>query len=239
MPDTRQHRGPHPEDADLFDARHHATLRAATADLSWLLTRGYGEAGALKLVGDRFNLAARQRAAIRRGACTDAQLAHRRGTRLYVPRKRPVWIDGYNVLTTVEVALGGGVVLAARDGCWRDIAGVHGTYRRVEETLPAIDLLAQTLARLGPSEVVWVLDAPVSNSGRLRAILLDRAAALGVAWKVEVVPDADAFLTSAPAHAIIATADGIVLDRVPNWFSLASEVCQGIEGARVVHLSDA
>lgn len=36
----------------------------------------------------------------------------------------PLWIDGFNVLPTVEVALGGGVVLAARDRTYRDIDSV-------------------------------------------------------------------------------------------------------------------
>ena len=38
-------------------------------------------------------------------------------------------IDGFNVLTTIEAALGGAVVLACRDETYRDIAGLHGTYR--------------------------------------------------------------------------------------------------------------
>src|SRR5688500_10446127 len=53
MPDHRSHRGPHPEDAGLFAPAVHPTLRSAVADLSWLLTRGYADPSALKLVGDR------------------------------------------------------------------------------------------------------------------------------------------------------------------------------------------
>jgi hypothetical protein len=36
-----------------------------------------------------------------------------------------LYIDGFNLLTTLEVALSGGIVLLARDGALRDIAGVR------------------------------------------------------------------------------------------------------------------
>ena len=60
-------------------------------------------------------------------------------------RNRPLWLDGYNVLTTVEAALGGGVILIARDGAYRDMASMHGSYRKVAETLPALKILGKLL----------------------------------------------------------------------------------------------
>ena len=113
-------------------------------------------------------------------------------------RGRAVWIDGFNVLTTVEAALGGAVVLIGRDGSLRDIAGVHGTYRRVEETTPAIALVGAALDRLGVGPCRWLLDRPVSNSGRLRAMLLDAAADAGRDWAVELPFDPDAELIASP-----------------------------------------
>ena len=49
MPDTRTHRGPHPDDARLFAVEARATLREAAADLAWLLNLGYVNPSALKL----------------------------------------------------------------------------------------------------------------------------------------------------------------------------------------------
>ena len=54
-------------------------------------------------------------------------------------------IDGFNVLTTIEAALGGAVVLVCRDTTCRDIAGIHGSYRKVAETLPALEKLVDVL----------------------------------------------------------------------------------------------
>ena len=102
----------------------------------------------MKLVGDRYQLAVRQRAAIERCTCSEASRAHREARRAGSERLtgRALWLDGYNVLTTIEVALGGGVILKASDGNYRDIASMHGTYRKVAETLPALELLGRMAA---------------------------------------------------------------------------------------------
>lgn len=217
MPDTRTHRGPGPEDRKWFGVEARPDLAAAAADLSWLLSRGYAEASALKLVGDRWRLMERQRTAVRRSSGSDEALARRRAKRveLGAMRGRPLRIDGFNLVLTLESALGGGVVLRGRDGCFRDLASVYGTYRRVEETRPALDLAARRLTEWGIGPCTWLLDAPVSNSGRLAAMI--RATAPD--WRAEVVPDPDPLL-ALPGDPI-ATADAAVLDRCEAWFNLA------------------
>ena len=99
------------------------------------------------------------------------------------------------MLTTIEAALGGGVLLVACDGTFRDMASMHGSYRKVAETLPALELLGRMIADLGVTESVWYLDRPVSNSGRLKGIMEQLAAERGWAWRVELVDDPDAVLT--------------------------------------------
>ena len=61
VPDSRTHRGPDPRDAQAFGPSALSALRAAVADLSWLLERGYAIVSAVKLVGDRWSLTERQR----------------------------------------------------------------------------------------------------------------------------------------------------------------------------------
>lgn len=234
MPDPRTHRGPHPEDAALFDRATWPRLQAAVGDYSWLLSRGYAEPSAIKIVGDRYALDKRQRMAVVRTSCTDAAREVRQSKQLGPDEiaGQPLWIDGFNLLTTIEVALSGGVVLASRDGCYRDIAGVHGTYRKVEETHPAIELAGDCLVRLGPAGIVWFLDSPVGNSGRLNLILLEIAAHRGWNWSVNVVPNPDASLIA--TDAVVATADSIILDRCRHWFNLAGQVIDGL--TNVAHL---
>ncbi len=223
MPDTRSHRGPHPEDGQLFGPEAQPRLVEAVADLCWLLTRGYATPSALKLVGDRYALAARQRVAVARCACSDAQQARRSAHRVdgRQVRGQRVWLDGYNVLTTIEAALGGGVILDARDGAYRDMASMHGSYRKVAETRPALELLGRTLGELGADECRWYLDRPVSNSGRLKQVMEETAASGGWRWEVELVPDPDPILSR--AEEIVATADSVILDRCQSWLNLARE----------------
>src|SRR5581483_10240145 len=104
MPDARCHRGPHPDDWRLFAQDQLPALRQAMHDFCWLLNRGYAGVSALKLVGDRYRLEARQRLAIQRSACTDEQLAirTRRCIKIEQLARQALWIDGFNLLTTTE-----------------------------------------------------------------------------------------------------------------------------------------
>ncbi len=221
MPDKRHHRGLAPEDAAAFAPGMLPRLRAAVADLSWLLTRGYAEDSSLKLVGDRHDLTARQRLAVRRCAAADAACEDRRRRELASDalRGRTLFLDGFNVLLTLESALSGGVLLLGRDGCIRDMAGVHGSYRRVDETLPALELAGRRMAGLGIASAVWYLDRPVSNSGRLKQFILETAEAHGWNWRAELAFNPDREL-AALSGGVIVTADSVVLDRCGNWFNL-------------------
>lgn len=226
MPDTRSHRGPDPHDAAAFGVASLPALRAAVSDLSWLLGRGYAPVSALKLVGDRGNLTERQRRAVQRAACSDLARKRREATRVGAPElaDRCLLIDGFNALTTIEAALGGAVVLLCRDTTYRDIAGVHGTYRKVAETLPALEIVAKALADLSVARVGWLFDRPVSNSGRIRSLVLHIAAEHAYDWSVELVDNPDRLLKE--SSEIIATADSAVLDAGPRWFNLARHVIE-------------
>ncbi|HNR31827.1 MAG TPA: DUF434 domain-containing protein [Candidatus Hydrogenedentes bacterium] len=230
MPSKQNHRGRHPADTALFAPEHVPRLREAVSDLSWLLTRGYSRVSALKLVGDHNQFAVRQRMAVDRCACSDASLAWRREHQVPCAhiRGETLIVDGYNLLITVESALAGGVLLRGRDGCIRDMASLRGSYRRVEETLPAIEHIGDVLATRAPARVEWYLDAPVSNSGRLKALLQTRADAAGWPWDIRLAPNPDTLLAASP-HIVI-TADSWILDRAARWANVAPEVLDGSGG---------
>jgi hypothetical protein len=224
MPDKRHHRGQHPDDARLFAADRVIDLRNAVVDLSLLLSRGYTQPSALKVVGDRYNLEARQRMAVMRASCTDQARAHRASKRVNAAALsgERLLIDGYNVLTTVEAALAGGVLLLTRDELLRDVASMHGSFRKVEETLPALKLVGEVIAELRIGPCTWYLDNPVSNSGRLKQMILEVAQENSWNWNVEIVNNPDAVLSQ--TDQIIATADSVILDECQRWFALADEV---------------
>lgn len=238
MSDRRSHRGAHPADQELFGPTQVPNLRAAVADFSWLLSRGYSDKSALKLVGDRYALRQRQRIAVMRCACSDAARQHR--LEHVLPGDgldgRMLMIDGYNVLTTVEAALAGGVLLLGRDSCLRDMASMHGSFRKVQETVPATMILGEALAGWRAGRCVWLLDRPVSNSGRLKTLIARTARQHGWDWTVDIVPSPDRVL--AQTDQVIASADSAVLDRCTRWFNLARRVVTAfVPDARILDLS--
>ena len=207
-------------------------------DLSWLFSRGYAEPSALKLVGDRYALTERQRIAVRRCACSDDALSRRRQHELSADdvAGEPILVDAFNVITTVEAALAGGVLLKGRDGALRDMASMHGSYRKVQETLPALARIGDVMAGLGVGPATWLIDSPVSNSGRVKTAIRETAEAHGWDWRGEVVPDPDGRLIA--ASEVVASADSVVLDGCVRWFSLGRVVVErAVEGAWVVDLS--
>lgn len=208
----------------MFAPARVPTLVTAVGDLSWLLSRGYADAAATKVVGDRYQLTRRQRIAVRRCACTDAQRAQRAGSRVMMTALagEHVAVDGFNVLLTVEAALAGGVILGARDGCRRDLASMHGTWKRVAETAVAVGLVLDALAVVAPAEVTFILDRPVANSGRLAAAIRAAAESSLPACRVELHDAADRVVLA--SGTVVATADSAILDRATKWVDLPGPI---------------
>ena len=240
MPDKRLHRGPHPADIELFAPNKIPDLCSAITDFSLLLTKGYAEKSALTLVGDRFSLTQRQRLAIMRSACSDKQLTSRGKRRIELNEieGQSLAIDGYNLLITVEAAMSGGVIFKGRDGCYRDLASIHGTYRKVAETIPAIELIGNFLAESGIYKTLWLLDSPVSNSGRLKTLISELAEKNNWNWEIELLLNPDAELMK--TDVIVATSDSVILDHCRSWINLAAEIItQKINNPWILDLSGA
>ena len=226
MPDKRTHRGPHPADAKLFASAVIPTLAVGLADFSLLLTKGYAEKSSLKLVCDRFSLTERQRLAIMRSACSDQQLACRKQRCIPIEDipGQPISIDGYNVLITIEAAMSGGIVFKGRDGCFRDLASIHGTYRKVTETIPAVELIGGFLKEVGISKALWLLDSPVSNSGRLKTLIGELARKNDWDWEIQLLLSPDRELKKTTA--VVASSDSVVLDGCKRWVNLARAIIE-------------
>jgi hypothetical protein len=99
---------------------------------------------------------------------------------------------------------------------------VHRTYRMVLETPRALAAMGQYLASLQVREVGFLIDAAVSNSGRLASQLRALATAHGWPWQATLVPSADPVLRGATD--VIATSDRAILDHTACWFDLAAMV---------------
>jgi hypothetical protein len=213
-------------------------LREAVTDFSMLLTKGYAEKSALKLVGDRFSLTQRQRLAAMRSSCSDPQRQSRlaRCVPLEELAGQPIAIDGYNLLITLEAALSGGLIFRGRDGCFRDLASIHGTYRKVEETVPAVKLIGEFLREIRIASALWLLDSPVSNSGRLKTLIGQLAHEENWPWEIRLTISPDAELSR--MDTIVVSTDSVVLDACRKWTNLAAAIITArLPGTTVIDLS--
>ena len=148
-------RGFAPEDERQFSAESVQLLRKAGTEVRYLLNRGYHLKSVTQFVGDHYLFSERQRLALARSTAPD----------------------------TLETALSGSTVFKGMDGCIRDLAGLRGTYRIIDVTKKAIDLLLLAADNLHAGRVNVFLDAPVSNSGRLKTLFYERRGRrLGVAF---------------------------------------------------------
>ena len=118
--------------------------------------------------------------------------------------------------------MSGGVIFTGRDGCFRDLASVHGTYRKVTETIPALRMISEFLKEAGVTKALWLLDSPVSNSGRLKTLIGELADQNNWTWEVELLlsPDAELIKTDL----IVATSDSVILDNCKSWVNLGAEI---------------
>lgn len=198
------------------------TLSEAISDLSFLLTRGYGETSSLEIVGNRYKLNKRQRMALGRICESDLDVIARKKKHSSIEnlKNQRIEIDGFNLLILLESALSGAYIFKCKDGCYRDISSVHGSYKRVVKTEDSIILIGNILKKLAVKEVHWFLDSPISNSGRLKYSLLEIAQKNDFPWSVELVFNPDKQL--AESESIVVSSDGWILNEAKSWFNLGA-----------------
>ena len=215
-------RGYVPKDTIEFGPKATDKLNSAAQELAFLLDRGYDTKSASTFVGNHHLLSERQRLALARIASPRAALDARERKRLQEAPQALV-LDGFNTIITLEVALSGSLLLEGMDSTIRDLAGLRGTYRIVDKTVRAVELLLGRLETLGVEEALFYLDQQVSNSGRLRALLLDKAEGRSVRVQVELHPSVDGVLSRMEN---VVTTDAIILDKCGSWYNLNREIIE-------------
>lgn len=215
-------RGFVPADEKEFNKKSVILLRKAQKDLLYLLEQGYPIKNASTFVGNHYMLSERQRLAITRATAERSILKRRQEKRLSKETLgKRVLIDGLNIIISLEVALSDGTLIRCMDDCIRDLAGLRGTYRLIDHTDTAVRLIGDRLKALRTEEVIFYLDAPVSNTGRLKQRILELLAPYPFAVKAELVNNADVLLEKSGN---VITGDAIVLNRCGSWYNLVEEI---------------
>jgi len=216
----QRHRGVHLDEKALFSGEQLLRLHDAVYEFCWLLDRGYARHSVIQLVGDHYQFVKRQRLAISRAACSTSNRELRTTSCLQIEqiKGRQLVIDGFNLIITIETAMAGGLLLRCCDGCIRDIASIHGTYRQVHETRQAIELIGTVLQSFSPTSVLWLFDKPVSNSGRLAEMVRDIAKVHRWSWQAELIENPDQAILG--SHKVAITSDSAILDGEVQWVNL-------------------
>lgn len=230
-------RGFDEEDYKYFSESNMEKLKVAQEEVQWLLDRGYKIKPVIELVGGHYLLSARQRTALQRTTAPTYQCEKRKGKMLPLDKAKDgcLFIDGFNLIITLETALSKSAVLLGKDGVLRDLAGLRGTYKIIDKTQTALDIIGKTLKELSVPEVKFYLDSPVSNSGRLRAEILRQAEFWGIHTEAELLPNVDSLLSGMER---IVTGDSILLDGCKSWFNLSRKITEEyIKDAWIVNLN--
>ena len=216
-------RGLHDDDDRFFAPAQVEKLKTAQEELRYLLDRNYPIKSAGTFVGNHHQLTARQLLALIRST-SPSQSVEKRGKKRLSNEDmfgQTVNIDGFNLIIGLEVALSDGMLFIGQDGCIRDLVELRGTYRLIPQTETAISIIRDALCELQVSKAVFMLDEPVSNSGRLKTKIYD------IDWQIpvdiQIIRSPDAVLKKLPC---VATSDAIILDECENWFNMMGHIIE-------------
>lgn len=224
-PENRRSRGKDPQDEKLFGTvKERKKLLLALDDMHYLLSKDYPPRATLALVGNRYRLRQRQILALQGMACSAIDVVIRKRKELSADAisGKTIYLDGFNIVIILETFLSGGFIFRGLDGCYRDISSVHGSYKRVKQTEEVLITVGKALHQLAPERVIWIFDAPVSNSGRLKTLCYEMAAAYGFAWDIYLDNAPDKYLVA--ENRLIASSDAWVLNGCYQWFNLISSI---------------
>ena len=223
-------RGFVPDDEKNFSDTAMPVLHKAAKDVCYLINAGYDRKQASTFVGNHYCLSERQRLAVARSVATDKQLTNRKAKEVFDFENKDVWIDGFNQIITLEVLLNHSPLFCGMDGTIRDLASLRGNYRMIVQTAQAISLLLETVYALHPGTIHILLDAPISNSGRLKT----KIQKIDPFVDVQIVQHVDSILYE---KANVITSDSIILDACLSWLNLMA-LCLKKEHAMAYDIFD-
>jgi len=215
-------RGFVPTDIKDFSHKSIEILKRASSDVVAIIDRGYPIKNVSTFVGNHYQLSERQRIAITRAVSPTTDVKKRLDKLIIgTSENSTVYIDGLNVIITLETMLSQTTLIRCMDETIRDLAGLRGTYRLIDKTDTSIKLIGDELSALKVSKAMFYLDSPVSNTGRLSQHIYEILENYPFDVEVELVPNADVILEK--KHHVI-TSDAIILNQCESWINLVSEI---------------
>ena len=231
-------RGYDENDKKWFSNKELIKLKKAKEEVEWLINRDYKIDNVVNFVCNRYQFSNRQRDSIKRIVCSDEKKEIRKNKELSIDKisEGPIYIDGFNTIITIEVALSKGTLIIGSDKNIRDLAGLRGTYKIIDKTEEALRIIGDFLDKNNCESAVFYLDAPVSNSGNLKYKIIESFKQKKVDVNVELVNNPDIILEKLDR---VISSDAIIIDKCISYFNMTKSIIEEyIQDANIVNLND-
>jgi len=204
-------------------------VEAAIDDLRMLLDRGYRKEYALRFVCDHHTLTKPERNIVMRMtySADEIERRHRKLRSADYITGRHLAIDGFNVIITLEEAMGADQCFRCQDGMLRDNCMAFANYKIGDGTYRAVDTIIAYLSSLSPKTVRWIFDSQISGSGRLAQRVLKNMEEAGLKGEAITSPQADHQLSH--LNLMTATSDSGLIRQLTDIVDLPALVMEGGE----------
>ncbi|EKQ54984.1 MAG: hypothetical protein B655_0545 [Methanobacterium sp. Maddingley MBC34] len=205
-------------------------LKEAKKDFRYLLGRGFPRTGALEYVGNHYLLDEMQRNYLNRTVFSREKIETRKSKLILLSdvKGKDVLLDGYNVLITTETMFQGedDLIINCEDGVIRDVKAVFGKYKENKTTTIALNSIISLLKLFKPKRLLFFYDSPVSLSGELARTTKEILDSCEVPGDAQTSKNVDLKLISLSHElgAVVATSDGIIIDKVNSVLDIPSYV---------------
>ncbi len=144
-------------------------IKNASLDLRYLLNQNYRKKVALNFVANHYLLNKNYRNYLARSIFSDSVSQSRKSKLVNLDdiNNSVLFLDGYNIIITVESILNKEKIVLADDGVIRDTQAVFGKYEFSDCTISALSLIFDCISLHRPKYIEFYLDKQVSFSGKL------------------------------------------------------------------------
>lgn len=196
-------------------------LKNGAKDLRYLLDRGYRKKLALDFVANHYLLDQKERNYLSRYVFSKKLSRQRQEKLNSLPAVsgNTIFIDGYNVLITVENIFNNPEsLMISQDGILRDSSAVFGKYKLKDETIYSLNIILETLKTHKPSFVKFYFDKQVSFSGELAKMVNNFLDSLDIPGNAVLSENVDYELVQEweEKGGLVASSDGAVIDKVDS-----------------------
>lgn len=218
-------RGFVPTDEREFNNESLEILKKAQDDILIMLDRDYDIDKLIVFIGNHYMLSARQRLALIRSTSDFNSIKIRKSKEIIdlinINKSQAINIDGLNLIITLEVALSNSTLIHCMDNTLRDLAGLHGTYRLIDKTDIAINLIGEQLSKMNMKNINFYLDSPVSNTLKLKHRILELLSKYNFNINIELPHNADVILEN---QSYVISSDAIILNKCISWINMAKVI---------------